>query len=82
MPKDYETHRLLGVAAGVQGKHQQAIQFFTLAAGIEPGNADAWFNLALAWRESGNLVEGKKYEQKAFEIDPNIIQKRSRPGGQ
>lgn len=82
MPKDYETHRLLGVAAGVQGKHQEAIQFFTQATGIDPGNADAWFNLALAWRESGNLIESKKYEQKAFELDPNIVQKRSRPGGQ
>lgn len=79
LPNDYETLRLLGVATGVQGKNQEAIQYFSLAAQAQPENADAWLNLAIAYYNSGNPEEAKKYEQKALEIDPNIFKNRSNP---
>jgi Flp pilus assembly protein TadD len=66
------------VALGVQGKTADAIQFFTRAAEAEPGNADAWMNLAIAWYNAGNAEEAKKYELKALEIDPEVKEKRGR----
>lgn len=47
-----------------------------------PENADAWLNLAYAWFNSGNPEEANKYQQKALELDPNIIQQRMNQGGQ
>lgn len=77
LPNDYETLRLLGVASGIQGKNQEAIRYFSLATEVEPNNADAWFNLSIAWFNAGNPAEAAKYERKAMETDPDIIQKRS-----
>jgi len=82
LPDDYETNRLLGVANGIQGKTQEAIQYFTRTTEIEPENADAWFNLGIAWYNAGNAEEGKKYEAKALTLDPNIVEKRKNPGVQ
>jgi tetratricopeptide (TPR) repeat protein len=77
MPNDYETLRLLGVASGVQGKNQEAIRYFSLATQVEPNNADAWFNLSIAHYNAGNMAEFAQFEQKAKEIDPDIMQKRN-----
>jgi tetratricopeptide (TPR) repeat protein len=47
-----------------------------------PDNADAWLNLSFAWYNAGNQEEGKKHEQKALELDPNILQQRMNRSGQ
>lgn len=77
MPNNYETLRLLGVASGVQGKNQEAIRYFSLATKVEPKNADAWLNLSIAHFNAGNMAEYAQFEQKATEIDPDIMQKRN-----
>ena len=77
LPDDYETHRLLGVATGVQGRAQDALAYFNRATQIEPQNADAWFNLSIAWHNAGNMAESKKYEEKALAMDPELLKKRS-----
>lgn len=77
MPNDYETLRLLGVASGIQGKNQEAIRYFSQATQVEPNNADAWFNLSIAHFNAGNMAEYAQFEQKAKEIDPEIMQKRN-----
>lgn len=74
MPEDYETVRLLGVAYGIGGRSQQAIDFFAKAAGLAPDNAQAWYNLATAYAQTGRMTEAEQYFQKARELNPNIEQ--------
>jgi tetratricopeptide (TPR) repeat protein len=75
-PDDYEVVRLLGVAYGMQQKHADAIQFFERGTQLKPNDADAWFNLAIAYYNAGNAEKGAEFEAKAKAIDPNVLQKR------
>ena len=77
LPNDYETLRLLGVATGIQRKTDEAIRYFSQAAQVEPDNADAWLNLAIAYYQAGRQDEGRQYEQKALDLDPEVLQKRN-----
>lgn len=78
-PNDYETLRLLGVANGVGGNPQLALEYFTKAAEANPTSADAWYNLGTAHLSIGNDEQGNAFRQKAIGIDPQVVQ---RMGGQ
>ncbi|MCB9322094.1 MAG: tetratricopeptide repeat protein, partial [Lewinellaceae bacterium] len=81
-PDEYETVRLLGVAYGIGNNPRKAVEYFGIATKLQPQNADAWFNLGLAWHSAGDAAQGDAYIQKAKELDPTILDKRGeREGG-
>jgi protein O-mannosyl-transferase len=75
---DPETARLLGVANGMQGKHPQAIQFFSKAVDLDPKNASLLFDLGTAYMASGNLAKGQELQAKALEMNPKLMEERNR----
>ncbi|MFN0176757.1 MAG: tetratricopeptide repeat protein [Saprospiraceae bacterium] len=79
-PKDPETARLLGVANGINGRHLEAIEWFTKAVEVSPKEAGFLWDLGLAYSASGNLAKGEEWRKKAMEIDPTIAQRRSGGG--
>ncbi|MBL7828674.1 MAG: glycosyltransferase family 39 protein [Saprospiraceae bacterium] len=76
--KDPETARLLGVANGFQGKHPDAIMWFTKATELAPENASYWWDLGLAYSGSGNDAKGQEYRQKALQLDPKLLENRGK----
>ncbi|MBL7831776.1 MAG: glycosyltransferase family 39 protein [Saprospiraceae bacterium] len=59
-PDDYDTNRLLGVANGVGGQTQKALEYFNKAVKINPSE-EAFKNLSLAYYNAGDKVNGDKY---------------------
>jgi len=74
--KDYETLRLLGVANGIRGDNAKAIDFFTRALELNQQDASAYLNLSTPYFRSGNAELGQFYQQKALEIDPEVLNNR------
>ncbi|MCB9356647.1 MAG: glycosyltransferase family 39 protein [Lewinellaceae bacterium] len=72
-PKDPETARLLGVLYGVQGKHADAIGWFSKAVELAPDNARFVLDLSTAYYASGDQARGEEYRLKALKINPNIL---------
>lgn len=68
-PNDYETNRLLGVANGVSGNINIAIDYFKKASDINP-TADAFKNLSTAYYNAGDKINGDLYAQKSKSIPP------------
>lgn len=77
-PQEYETLRLLGVAYGISGQPATAIEFFTYALNVRPDDPDAMYNLGNAYYNTGQNELGEQWHQKAFKIDPNLLEKRRR----
>jgi Flp pilus assembly protein TadD len=75
-PEDMETVRLLGVLNGVQGRHEEALTFFRKVADAFPDNARALMDLSTAYRNMGDLKNAEFYLQKAYSLDPSIINGR------
>lgn len=75
-PNDPETLRLLGVASGMSGQHQQSIDYFSRAAELSPNSASIWFDLGVAYIQSGQPEAGQVYIDRAKELDPNIEAQR------
>ena len=72
---DYEVNRLLGVAHGIRGETQLAIQYFNKNVQQAPDNAMAWWNLAVAYYNAGDQANGQQAQAKALELDPDIQSK-------
>lgn len=70
---DPETIRLLGVANGIKGNHQDAAKYFKRLTEIQPDNARAWLDLGTATMSIGDKANGDIYHQKALKLDPNIL---------
>ncbi|MCB0637398.1 MAG: tetratricopeptide repeat protein [Lewinella sp.] len=75
MPNDYETIRLLGVAYGVGGNNEKAIEYFRMNTDNQPDNARAWFDLGTAYYQAGRLQESDAALQRARQLDPEIDSK-------
>jgi Flp pilus assembly protein TadD len=60
---DSETIRLMGVAKGVQGKHQEALEFFEILAKQNPENRGALENLVIAYRNVGLNEKASQVQQ-------------------
>ncbi len=75
---DVETIRLLGVANGIKGNHQDAAKYFKRLTEIEPNNARAWLDLGTATISMGDNINGVNYHKKAQQLDPNIIKPTSK----
>ena len=72
-PDEYETVRLYGVANAMAGNKEKAIELFTICVKLEPGIAGAFKNLGNAYYNSGDLENGKKYHDKARQLDPKVF---------
>lgn len=72
---DEETVRLLGVANGISGNHEMAVEWFLKATEINPKNATSWWNISIAYFVIGNKKKMKSSRKKALEIDPDIEKK-------
>ena len=76
-PDDYETHRLLGTAYGISGRSDLALKHFKEALRILPKNADAIWNVGNAYFYAGDTEKANEYHQRAAQLDPEIITRRS-----
>lgn len=68
----YDFYEVLGrgIVAARTGRSQQAMEYLSLAAKIEPSNPRVWLWLATA----SETIEGKRQcLQEALQIDPNIL---------
>lgn len=72
---DFETLRLLGVSYGMQGDHQQAINYFVQAVQLEPNNAFGYLNLAKAYGFIGDITNEQLNLRKAQDIDPKVLER-------
>lgn len=78
-PNDYEVLRLLGVANGIAGQLDQAINYLRRAAEAQPDNADAVWNYGTALYNAGRTGEADVQFQAAERIKPGIRAERLRP---
>ncbi len=65
LPNDYETVFGLGVAQGMSGNLNQAIDLFKKSTELQPNSAAAWRNLGNAYMNAGNTELGTVALQKA-----------------
>lgn len=79
-PRDYEALRLSGVLNGVGGRKEQAISFFKKAAEVNPNNADAWWNLGVAYYQNNQQEIANQQFAKAKQLEPGIEARKR--GGQ
>jgi tetratricopeptide (TPR) repeat protein len=67
-PQDPALYRMLGIAYGMGGNFDSAIENFKQIIFIAP-NPDAYYNLALCYRQKGDVAEAVKNFEKYLE-DP------------
>ena len=72
---DYETVRLSGIANAISGNLPKALYFFHKGVTLNPDNAGAYQNLGNAYYNMGDKDKGKKYHDRAREINPDIFNK-------
>ena len=78
LPEDYEVNRLLGVASGISGSTEDAVKYFTKAVELMPNNADAWFNLSVAFRNANEIVKSEEAIKEAKRLDPQVLERNQR----
>jgi tetratricopeptide (TPR) repeat protein len=76
-PTDYETLRLMGVAYGLSGRANRAVQFFKKALKHQPNSAQAYYNLGAAYMQAGRADSSQIMMQKAREMDPGLFNSKS-----
>lgn len=74
LPDDYETIRLYGVANGIAGNVQKAVELFVKNTQLQPDNARAWYDLGTAYLNAGQEAAAADALARAKSIDPNIEQ--------
>lgn len=75
---DAETIRLLGVANGYLGKHDEAIKWFTKIIEINPQNSFGWYDLGTAYFYKGDKEKAKAYQDKALQMNPKLLEERNK----
>lgn len=75
-PNDAETLRLMGTASGVQGKHKDALSYFSRALQADPQNPAIMYDLGAAYAFSGNAAKADSLQKAALAIDPNLMENR------
>ncbi|HMQ07471.1 MAG TPA: tetratricopeptide repeat protein [Saprospiraceae bacterium] len=75
-PTDTETIRLLGVAEGIGGNHDKAVQYFYEMVRLQPEHASGYVLLSQAYRNIGNEDSSNYYRNKAMELDPNAFNQK------
>jgi tetratricopeptide (TPR) repeat protein len=72
-PEDLETARLLAVAHGMKGNHDEVIKLLEGYLKKDSNNANVLFNLSRAYAFKNDKVKEKEYFEKAISLDPNIL---------
>ncbi|MEO6190659.1 MAG: tetratricopeptide repeat protein, partial [Saprospiraceae bacterium] len=73
--KDEEAISLLGVANGVLGNYDRALEVFNSILTINPKSADTYFNLYLTYLNKGDKAKAEECLNKAKSIDPKILER-------
>lgn len=76
-PTDYETLRLLGVAYGVSGQTNRAVDFFRKALSQNPNHARAYYDLGTAYMQKGKADSSQLFMNRAREMDPSLFKSNS-----
>ena len=71
--EDLETARLLAVAHGMKGNHDEVIRILEAYLQKDNSNANVYFNLSRAYSFKNDKVREKQNFDKAISIDPNIL---------
>lgn len=72
VPDHADVLHLLGIVRARQEKHQEAIALYKKALSYRPGDAKAWYNLALAHGAMGNKGDSVESMERAFTLDPAL----------
>jgi tetratricopeptide (TPR) repeat protein len=70
-PEDFDVNMNIGNSMIQLKKHKEAIPFLVKAAELKPENAGVWYNLAVAYINSGDSVNGKEAFAKAEALKKN-----------
>lgn len=71
--EDLETARLLAVAHGMKGNHDEVIRILEAYLQKDKSNANVYFNLSRAYSFKNDKVREKQNFDKAISLDPNIL---------
>lgn len=67
-----DLHQYAGIAQLAAGRPAESIANFLAALERDPHDPHSWHQLALAYRQAGDLAQVRKSLNKALEIDPNL----------
>ncbi len=79
-PKSYRAYHNMGVVLKEQGRHKEAIDYFSRALSIKPEFAEVHNNLGFALMEQGRLKEAIDYFTEALKIQPDFAQAHNNLG--
>ena len=68
-PKNYEALHMLGIILGIEGKHQDALNYLKKAFRLNSNNFEINFNLGKALSETGNNKDAIIYYSKAIKLN-------------
>lgn len=67
-PDDVESWRCMGIAAGLKGDNNKAIEFFSKIVAQNPKDAKAYFDMGTAYQNAGNPQKAIEMRQKAADL--------------
>jgi Tfp pilus assembly protein PilF len=74
-PNDPQSIMLMGIAEGTSKNYQEAANYFYKVLKIDPKNAQAWFNLGITFKNTGEIMRSDSMFKQATQIDPEIYNK-------
>lgn len=76
---DAEIMRLLGIAYGISGNQDKALEYFNMRMKRLPNDPWSYHNLSIAHRLKGDIPKAEEYERKVKELDPNFNPNAGQP---
>ena len=67
-PEDATVRLIFGIYYSLQKKYPEAIEQLETAVNLEPGNAEAHYNLGLLYEKTGTLEEAVQHARAAYEL--------------
>jgi Flp pilus assembly protein TadD len=74
-PEDAEIHNKLGDAYYYASRLREAIEEYETARELQPNNAETFYNLAIAYLESGNPTMAAAEARMLQRLDPKLYEK-------
>ncbi len=71
-PDDLEALMLMGIAEGSEGNTDNALYYFNQVLKKDPKNAQAYFNLGIAYRNVDQIIKSDSMFNKAVQLDSSI----------
>jgi len=71
-PDDLEALMLMGIAEGSEGNTENALYYFNQVLRKDPKNAQAYFNLGIAYRNVDQIIKSDSMFNKAIKLDSSI----------